>query len=441
MISAAEPAASSPTMRSLRKARALRILYLSPYWPHRATSASEVRALNVARALRERGQLEIVVVGGEGAEEEWKVSTVKEFKIASSVPLSSLPTRGLRQKLSSMFDPRSNYPDGYGVDQKAMRQIQTIAEKFDLIWFCKLRTADNFPTWAWPRSVVDIDDLPSLYERSVLKMENGLKNRLSSAKRLIRLVRRERLLSDRFTVLAVCSEADKRYLERFKFTTPLHVIPNGYARPSAAPVRRLATPPRIGFIGILDYEPNIEGARWFATECWPRVKREVPNARLRLVGRCSDGPSKPPGEDIDGLGWIGDADAEMATWAAMIVPIRRGAGTRGKIAHGLSVKCPVVSTTLGAYGYQFTDGQEAYLADSAEDFANACIRAIQQPAEAAAMADRAWRRFLENWTWETITPRIWSAVDDCLRLTAWRQRDARIRNFVPKNICVTDNIR
>lgn len=423
------------------KLKTPRILYLTPYWPHRATSASEVRALNVARALREHGHLEIAVVGGEGAEDEWKASTAKEFEIGTSVPLSSLPTRGLRQKFNAILDPRSNYPDGYGVDQKALRQIQKTAESFDLIWFCKLRTADNFPTWAWPRSVVDIDDLPSLYQRSVLKTENRLMNRLSSAKRLLGLVRRERLLGERFTVLTVCSEADKSYLGRFKFRTPLHVIPNGYGRPSAAPIRRLATPPRIGFIGILDYEPNIDGARWFAAECWPRLKREIPNARLRLIGRCSDGPAKPPGDDIDGLGWIADAESEIATWSAMIVPIRRGAGTRGKIAHGLSAKCPIVSTTLGAYGYQFTDRQEAYLADSAEGFTDACIRAIRKPAEAAAMADRAWSRFLENWTWESIRPRIWSAMDDCLHLAARRGRDARARSSVPKNICVVDHIR
>jgi glycosyltransferase involved in cell wall biosynthesis len=421
-MTVAEPAGSLSILPSIERGKSPRILYLSPYWPHRATSASEIRAVNIVRALRECGELEIVVVGGEGGDEEWTASTDKEFKIAGSVPVSTQSNRGFYKKLSWMVSPRNNYPDSYGVDQRAMRQVQAIAQEFDLIWFCKLRTADNFPTWAWPRSVVDIDDLPSIYERSVVQTETGLKKRLSSAKRLISLVRRERLLGERFSVLAVCSEADKLYLEKLKIKTPLHVIPNGYARPSVPPVRRLATPPRIGFIGIFDYDPNLEGINWFARECWPLVKREIRDVRFRLVGRGSDGPLKPPGADIEGLGWVSDAAAEIATWSAMVVPIRRGAGTRGKIAHGLSLKCPIVSTKFGAYGYEFTNGREAYLADSAEEFANACIRAIRRPAEATAMADRAWQRFLEHWTWEAIRPRIWSAVDDCLRLSAERQK-------------------
>ena len=408
----------------------MRILYLTPYWPHRATSASEVRALHVARALRERGDVEIVVVGGEGAEDEWMAWPEKEFSVACSFPVATKASCGLYQKLAETFDPRRHYPDSYGAEQKAMRQVQMIAQEFDVIWFCKLRTADNFPTWAWPRSVVDIDDLPSIYERSVLRTEAGVRKRISSARRLVSVMRREKLLSERFNVLVVCSEADKHYLQKWKIRTPLHVVPNGYSSPPDSPVRRLAEPPRIGFIGIFDYGPNLDGITWFAKECWSRIKHEIPGVRLRLLGRSSDGPAKPAGDDIDGLGWVADADAEIATWSAMIVPIRFGAGTRGKIAHGLSLKCPIVSTTLGAYGYQFTDGREAYLADSAQDFGNACVRAIRQPAEAAAIADRAWQLFLEKWTWEAVRPRIWDAVEDCLRLNSGARQETPPRNAI-----------
>jgi glycosyltransferase involved in cell wall biosynthesis len=168
----------------------------------------------------------------------------------------------------------------------------------------------------------------------------------------------------------------------------------------------------------MEYGPNIEGISWFANKCWPQIKRQVPDARLRLVGRYSDGPLKPSGADIDGLGWVADSASEIATWSAMVVPIHRGAGTRLKIAQSLSLKCPVVSTPLGAYGYEIRDRYEAYLAESAEDFAKACVQAIREPAEAAKLAERAWQKFLQYWTWEAIRPRVWAAVDDCLQRSA-----------------------
>jgi glycosyltransferase involved in cell wall biosynthesis len=135
------------------------------------------------------------------------------------------------------------------------------------------------------------------------------------------------------------------------------------------------------------------------------------------MGRYSDGPLKPAGPDIDALGMVPDAREEIATWSAMIVPIHVGGGTRIKIVEGFSKKCPIVSTSLGAFGYGASHGNEMFLADSAEDFANACVRVIRQPAEAAAMAERGWQQFLEKWTWEAIRPRIWAAAEHCLRLS------------------------
>jgi polysaccharide biosynthesis protein PslH len=143
------------------------------------------------------------------------------------------------------------------------------------------------------------------------------------------------------------------------------------------------------------------------------------------VGRGSDGAAKPAGADIDGLGWLERTDDEIATWSAMIVPIRIGAGTRVKIAQGFGQKCPMVSTSLGAYGYDVAHGRELFLADSAQDFAAACVRVIQQPDEARQMAQRAWRQFLERWTWDAIQPQIWGAAEDCLRLNARNPRGAQ----------------
>ncbi|MEQ1849949.1 MAG: glycosyltransferase family 4 protein [Chthoniobacteraceae bacterium] len=394
-----------------------RILYVSPYWPHRATCASELRALNVARALRQIADVEVFVVGGEGKEDEWNASAEKEFRVAGSAGLSSRPNLGVLRKLRWALDPRSEYPHGCGADAESKERLASLAGQFDLIWFCKLRTPNMFPRWKWNCSVADIDDVPSNFEESMLRSARRLRERLNARRRLYSWRRRDQLLGDRFTVLGVCSDADRKYLQKLGVTAPLHVIPNGFDRPTRTLKRQNSSPPRFGFIGIFDYEPNLGGIRWFAENCWPLVKAAVPDARLRLVGRYSDGPLKPAGPDVDGLGWVEAADEEITTWSAMVVPVQVGAGTRGKIAQAFSLKCPIVSTDLGAYGYEPQDGREMYLANSAEDFANACIRTIREPVEAAAMAERAWQLFLEKWTWEAIRPCVWAAAADCLRLS------------------------
>jgi len=145
------------------------------------------------------------------------------------------------------------------------------------------------------------------------------------------------------------------------------------------------------------------------------VRKQVPEARLRVMGRLPEDTSFLDHAGIDPLGFVEDAGPEIATWSAMVVPLHLGGGTRVKISEGFSRKVPMVSTSLGAYGYDLRDGEEIRLADSAGDFAAACVDLVRSPDRAASMAEKGWRRFLSEWTWDAIRPRVETAAEDCLR--------------------------
>jgi glycosyltransferase involved in cell wall biosynthesis len=259
---------------------------------------------------------------------------------------------------------------------------------------------------------MDLDDVPSTYLRTVWEQSSGLANRSRHWLRMTIARRRERLLCERFSALAVCSDNDRDYLG---LRHPVHVIPNGFGRPAGEPGRTPASPPRIGFIGKFGYAPNDEGMRWFISQCWPQIERNVPGARLRIVGLGGENFVPAGARQIDALGWVDDATSEIAGWSVMVVPLLKGSGTRLKIAEGFSRKCPIVSTSLGAYGYTVTSGQEIWLADAAPEFASACIEAICNPEKARHVAERAWAAYNEKWTWDAIRPRICAAAESCLR--------------------------
>jgi glycosyltransferase involved in cell wall biosynthesis len=391
--------------------RPLRILYVSSHWPGGNASGSQLRALHVARALAEIGEVHVLVVGAEEREPESIERTAAEFKVAPPVDVVPVTDRGISLRFRRALDPRCPHPHGLAAEARGEAWIQEAFPEFDLVWFFKLRTANMFREWRWPRSVVDIDDIPSAYESASAKAAPAAR-RLRSLLQTLVWRRRERLLGERFNVLGVCSEGDRQYLSP---VAPVHVIPNGFECPARAPARQATKGGRIGFIGLFDHPPNLEGIQWFARECWPRIKQQAPASRLRLVGKFSAGLLNLPGPDIDALGWVSEPADEFATWSAMIVPLRFGAGTRVKIAEAFSQKCPVVSTRFGAYGYDVQDGAELLLADRPEEFAEACLSLIRDPARGAAMAERAWQQFVNKLTWKSITPRIHAAAGDCLR--------------------------
>jgi glycosyltransferase involved in cell wall biosynthesis len=132
------------------------------------------------------------------------------------------------------------------------------------------------------------------------------------------------------------------------------------------------------------------------------------------VGRGSDGHLTKLGPDITGLGWLEDPGDEIASWSAMIVPIKVGAGTRVKMAEGFARRCPIVATKIGAFGYEIESGNEALLVDQADDFASACILLLRNPEFGEALAERAYKRFLDRWTWNSFECTVGKAIQQCM---------------------------
>jgi glycosyltransferase involved in cell wall biosynthesis len=389
-----------------------RILYLTSCWPHGEAFGGQLRALHIGRALKQLGEVTLAVVSSDLAPEDVRRQTAAEFQVEQPVRVESAPNRHLADRLRWALDTR--FLNVHGCQALAADRDRLAASfgKFDLIWVLNSRTPNILNQWQWPHSVLDIDDIPSTFQRSLRHSGSSWKRKFKAGILMRLLRRRERLLKRRFSTLSVCSEADRQYLGGGPH---VHVIPNGFERPQKTPAPQPAHPPRLGFIGLYSYPPNLEGMSWFIRECWPEIKRQIPGVRLRLAGKETDGPLKPADSQIDALGWINDPADEIATWSAMIIPIRHGAGTRIKIADAFSRKCPVVSTHLGAFGYEVGSGRELLLADRADEFAAACVSLIKDQAAGRAMADRAYEAFLQKWTWDAIAPRVHAAAEDAMR--------------------------
>ena len=89
--------------------------------------------------------------------------------------------------------------------------------------------------------------------------------------------------------LLVVSEQDRARCERARPTQRVLVVPNGVDCAVVLPKHDYQTSrPVILFSGDMSFEPNIEAALFLATEVFPIVRREVPEAELRLVGRKPD---------------------------------------------------------------------------------------------------------------------------------------------------------
>lgn len=396
----------------LKKSAKPRILYVAPLWPHGRIFGGRLRALHIARALKHVGDVTMVVMSPDPPEPGAAETTAAEFDLQEPVQVELSPNGGADERLRWMFDTRFLKVHGCMAKKVDRERVLARMAQSDLTWLMNARTPNILHHWSWPRTVLDVDDVPSTYQRTI--WQNGVRfgKKLKARARMWMLHRRELRWRERFSVLAVCSEADRNYLGGGPH---IHVIPNGFEKQDRTPEPQPASPPRFGFIGLFAYPPNAEGMRWFLRECWEPIRRDIPDARLRLVGRGAENHLKVSAPGVDTLGWVENPAGEIATWSAMIVPVLHGAGTRIKLAEGFGRKCPIVSTRIGAFGYEVEDGRELMLADSAGDFAAACVSLARDPERGRAMAERAYAAYLEKWTWDAIAPRIWAAAEDALK--------------------------
>ena len=134
-------------------------------------------------------------------------------------------------------------------------------------------------------------------------------------------------------------------------------------------------------IGSMDWLPNLESIRWMVDEVWPVVHREVPQAKLYLAGRKM--PESLMRAHIPGVHVVGevpDALYFIGSKRINVVPLLSGSGIRVKIIEAMSVGKTVVTTTVGAQGIDYSDGENILIANTPEEFARQIKRCLDDEA-------------------------------------------------------------
>ena len=140
----------------------------------------------------------------------------------------------------------------------------------------------------------------------------------------------------------------------------------------------------------MNWMPNDEGIKWFLKEVWPLLHKKLPDLKVYLAGReMPDWLKNLKLENIVVVGEVPDAHEFIAEKSISIAPLLSGSGIRVKIIESMAMGKSVVSTSIGAEGINYTDGENILIADSPEDFCNAIINLYSNPDEAKKIGNNA----------------------------------------------------
>jgi len=387
----------------------MNILFVTPYPPYPPESGGKIRAYNLIREVARHHKTALLTLADATDRQEVEAH-LKRFLTAVEVyPVE--PSGWLRRMT------RPDYFRHFHSASLRNRLHDVLARPgIDLVHVEELCLIDALPRTRVPcvlgRQKIDTYFLKSVYE------SDGRIKQFKWQSDLVKLVRQEKRAKRRFDGHVLCSRVDAARLAALTGKLNHRIVPNGVdldyfaPQPPAAGDRRTLV-----FTGSMDYEPNVDGARFFVESIWPAIRSEAPDVEALFVGhRPTDDVKalgRTPGITITGS--VPDVRPYIRDAVAVFVPIRIGEGTRLKILEAMSMRKPVVSTKTGAEGLLVKDGEHICLAHDAGQFSAHILKLLSRPDEAERIAEGGYRVVHERYAWSTIASGLLGFYDELVR--------------------------
>jgi glycosyltransferase involved in cell wall biosynthesis len=203
----------------------------------------------------------------------------------------------------------------------------------------------------------------------------------------------------------VCSGREETWVKATAPRARVGVVRNGVDTTVYAGDARLAPGRnRILFVGSMDYHPNVEAVRYFASRVWPGLRAARPELIFTVVGS-NPGPQVrelAQQEGIEVTGTVPRVEPYYEEAAAVVVPLFEGGGTRLKIVEAMAAGVPVLSTRLGAEGIAVTDGKDVLFCDADEDWMERIVQLLNQPERWIALGMAGRKLAEEQYDWQSI---------------------------------------
>ena len=175
-------------------------------------------------------------------------------------------------------------------------------------------------------------------------------------------------------------------------------LPTFASDPALREVPRAPAPePTVVFTGALSVQTNTEAVAWFVDKVWPLVCRQLPQARLEVVGR-DPSPAltarlRRPGVQVH-ANVPSITDYLSRAWVG-VNPAVIGSGVNIKLIDYLQAGLPVVSTKMAGASLDVTDGEHLLIRDDPETFAAAVVELLQDREKAARLGEAGRAQAIE----------------------------------------------
>lgn len=227
------------------------------------------------------------------------------------------------------------------------------------------------------------------------------KSKLTLFYRWMQMLRFETSMSRRADCVIMMTEHDAEYLRSYLPDQDIRAIPIGIDPDEFTPLPEDAGEHlEMVFVGNFRHTPNVQAAEFLIDEIAPRF----PAIQVTIAGSYVPDtlPARAPA-NVAFPGYIPDIRTlYRRPNTVAIAPLFSGTGQRVKLLEAFSMACPVVTTTVGAFGFPLRNTIDGFVADTAEEFAAALRELFSSEDLRRRVGQNAREMIIRGFTWAQI---------------------------------------
>ncbi len=384
----------------------MKILMLTPYLPYPLLSGGQTRSYNLLKNLARDHDITLFSFIRTNEEKKYRAELLKYCK-----KVEVFVRRPAWSLINVFLAASSPYPFLVAIylsqNVKKALSFELDRNKYDLIHAETFYVMPNIPKTRVPVLLVEQTIEYRVYQHFVQQsVPNVLKPLLWLDVWKVRFW--EKFFWRKADRVVAMSEADKEKMLRVLPNLTVDVVPNGVDMNSfQAKKRAKATRPTILYVGNFKWLQNREAAIILMRDIWPKIKKKMPNARLRIVGRgLGEDLKKWRRDDMVFDEHVDDIRNIYQEADIMLAPIKGPGGTRLKILEAMASGCPVLTTPVGIEGIAAKNGTEVLVGNTSEDLAKLAVDLLNDPAKRKSLTNHAMKLVHKKYNWLEITQKL-----------------------------------
>src|SRR5579884_76505 len=378
----------------------MKILMLTPYLPYPLLTGGQTRSYNLIKRLSKLGhEITLFSLVKNDKEKEYVYELEKFCKEVRVFyrPAKPWTIKNILRTGGSSFPFLVIRNWAYG-EKKAVEE-KLKSEKFDLIHAETFYVMPHIPKTDIPIVLVDQTIEYRVYQHYVQNFKYPpLKPLLNIDVRKLKFW--ELKYWQKATKVIAMSEDDKQTMLSQVPGLDADIVPNGVDCDFfEKKVTKKNSSPTVMYLGNFTWLQNREAVEVLYQKIWPKVKKEIPSAKLWIIGKDAEiffGQLKSADVRVE---QVKDVREAYQGAHVLVAPIYSGHGTRLKNFETFASGLPVVTTSIGIGGTDADDGKEVIIRDDPEEIAKATIELLSNKTLYEKIAANAKKMVREKYDW------------------------------------------